>query len=173
MAKAILAGGCFWCLEAIFKRIKGVNSVISGYAGCRRPNPNYEQVCTGVTGCAEAVLIDFDENKISYEELLKIFFSIHDPTLLNRQGADVGTQYRSVIFPLNKEQEIIAKKVIKELNPHFGGNIVTTIEDYKTFYKAEDYHQNYFDTHPQQGYCQAVIAPKVEKFKKHFGKYLK
>ena len=173
MAEAILGGGCFWCLEAVFKRVKGVRHVVSGYAGCRRKNPTYEQVCTGTTQCAEAVLIDFDPNVISYKELLYIFFAIHDPTQLNRQGADVGTQYRSVIFPLDKEQERIAQEVIAELNPHFDNKIVTTIEDYKEFYPAEEYHQNYYDLHPEKGYCQVVIRPKIEKFEKLFREYLK
>lgn len=170
---AILGGGCFWCLEAIFKRVKGVKSVTSGYAGCRRPNPTYEQVCAGTTKCAEAVKIEYDPTIISYEELLRIFFAIHDPTQLNRQGADVGTQYRSVIFPLDERQRQIAKKVIEELNPLFGGRIVTTIEEPGTFYEAEEYHQNYYDTHPNQGYCQVVIAPKLQKFQEHFKEYLK
>ncbi len=170
---AILGGGCFWCLEAIFKRIKGVEKVTSGYAGCRRPNPTYEQVCTGVTKCAEVVKIDYDPSIISYEELLYIFFAIHDPTQLNRQGADVGTQYRSVIFPLNEQQRQIAQAVIDKLNPSFGNQIVTTIEEPGRFYEAESYHQNYYDTHPYQGYCQVVIAPKLQKFQQRFKEYLK
>ncbi len=170
---AILGGGCFWCLEAIFKRLKGVEKVTSGYAGCRRPNPTYEQVCTGTTKCAEAVKIEYNPNIISYEDILKIFFSIHDPTQLNRQGADVGTQYRSVIFALSEHQKRIAKKVIEELNPYFDNKIVTTIEDPGKFYEAEAYHQNYYDTHPTQGYCQMVIAPKLQKFAKVFRDYLK
>ena len=169
---AILGGGCFWCLEAIFKRVKGVDKVTSGYAGCRRPNPTYEQVCTGVTKCAEVVKIDYDPSIISYEELLYIFFAIHDPTQLNRQGADVGTQYRSVIFPLNENQCQIAKKMIEKLNPLFENKIVTTIEDPGKFYEAEEYHQNYYDLHPYQGYCQMVIAPKLQKFKQKFSEYL-
>ena len=169
----IVGGGCFWCLEAIFKRIKGVKKVTSGYAGCRRPNPTYEQVCTGTTKCAEAVKIEFDPKAISYEELLKIFFAVHDPTQLNRQGADVGTQYRSVIFPLDEEQRAAAQKVIEELNPYFDGKIVTTIEDPGEFYEAEAYHQDYFDRNPNQPYCQAVIAPKLSKFMTHFKEYLK
>ena len=170
---AILGGGCFWCLEAIFKRVKGVTKVTSGYAGCRRPNPTYEQVCTGTTKCAEAIKIEYDPNIISYKELLRIFFAIHDPTQLNRQGADVGTQYRSVIFPLDERQRKIAQKVIEELNPLYGGNIVTTIEDPGKFYEAESYHQNYYDTHPNQGYCQFVIAPKLQKFQEKFKEYLR
>ncbi len=166
--EAILGGGCFWCLEAIFKRIKGVKEVVSGYSGGKRKNPTYEQVCSGATGHAEVVKIIFDDNIISYEELLDIFFSIHDPTQLNRQGADIGTQYRSVIFPLNESQEKIAKEVIKKLNPKFDNKIVTTIEPFEAFYEAEDYHQNYYDNNPYQGYCQVVIAPKLQKFLREF-----
>ncbi len=167
---AVLGGGCFWCLDAIFRRVKGVRKVETGYAGCRRKNPTYEQVCTGTTQCAEVVRIEFDPDIIDYEELLKIFFAIHDPTQLNRQGADVGTQYRSVIFPQNQKQRQIAQKVIAELNPHFNNAIVTTIEDGE-FYKAEEYHQNYFARNPHQGYCQVVIAPKVQKFLQNFKEY--
>ena len=173
MSRALLAGGCFWCLEALFKRLKGVRKVTSGYAGCRRKNPTYEQVCTGTTQCAEAVLIEYDPDIISYEDLLHIFFAVHDPTQLNRQGADIGTQYRSAIFALNEEQERIAKETIDELNPHFGNKIVTTIEDPKAFYPAEEYHQDYYDRNPHQGYCQAVIAPKLHKFQELFKEYLK
>ncbi len=169
---AIFGGGCFWCLEAVFQRVKGVKKVVSGYAGCRRKNPTYEQVCTGVTQCAEVVKIEFVPNIISYEKLLEIFFAIHDPTQINRQGADVGTQYRSVIFPQNQQQEKIAKETIAKLNPQFNNQIVTTIE-YGEFYKAEAYHQNYFNTHPHQGYCQVVIAPKVRKFLENFKEYAK
>ncbi len=168
---AILGGGCFWCLDAIFRRVKGVRKVETGYAGCRRKNPTYEQVCTGMTQCAEVVRIEFDPNIISYEELLKIFFAIHDPTQLNRQGADVGTQYRSVIFPQNQKQRHIAQNVIAELNPYFNNAIVTTIEEGE-FYKAEEYHQNYFARNPHQGYCQVVIAPKVQKFLQNFKEYV-
>ncbi len=173
MAKALFGGGCFWCLEAVFKRVKGVERVTSGYAGCRRKNPTYEQVCTGTTQCAEAVLIEYDPKVISFKELLYIFFAIHDPTQLNRQGADIGTQYRSVIFPLDDEQRQIAKQVIDELNPHFDNKILTTIEDPKEFYPAEEYHQDYYDRNPHQGYCQVVIRPKIEKFEKLFKEYLK
>ncbi len=169
---AILGGGCFWCLEAIFQRVKGVKKVINGYAGCRRKNPTYKQVCAGVTKCAEVVKIEFDPKVISYEQLLEIFFGVHDPTQLNRQGADVGTQYRSAIFPQNPQQEEAAKKIIEKLNPKFDNKIVTTIEQGE-FYKAEEYHQNYFNTNPYQGYCQVVIAPKVAKFLENFKEYAK
>ncbi|WP_197972155.1 peptide-methionine (S)-S-oxide reductase MsrA [Nitrosophilus labii] len=168
MQEAILGGGCFWCLEAIFKRIKGVKEVISGYSGGKRKNPTYEQVCSAATGHAEVVKIIFDDNIISYEELLEIFFSIHDPTQLNRQGVDIGTQYRSVIFPLNESQEKIAKEVIEKLNPKFNNKIVTTIEPFEAFYEAEEYHQNYYDNNPYQDYCQVVIAPKLQKFLREF-----
>ncbi|NPA04381.1 MAG: peptide-methionine (S)-S-oxide reductase MsrA [Epsilonproteobacteria bacterium] len=163
MSEAILGGGCFWCLEAIFKRVKGVEEVVSGYAGCKVENPTYKQVCTGKTGCAEVVKITFDPNKISYEELLNIFFSIHDPTQLNRQGNDVGTQYRSVIFPLNSSQEEIAKRVIEKSDLP----IVTTIEKLNRFYPAEEYHQNFYDKNPNHPYCQFIIAPKLRKFLKN------
>ena len=168
---AVLGGGCFWCLDAIFRRVKGVRKVETGYAGCRRKNPTYEQVCTGTTQCAEVVRIEYDPSIISYEELLKIFFAIHDPTQLNRQGADVGTQYRSVIFPQNQKQRQIAQKMIEELSPYFNNAIVTTIEEGE-FYRAEEYHQNYFDRNPHQGYCQVVIAPKVQKFLQNFQEYV-
>ena len=168
---AVLGGGCFWCLDAVFRRVKGVEKVETGYAGCRRKNPTYEQVCTGTTQCAEVVRIEYDPSIISYEELLKIFFAIHDPTQLNRQGADVGTQYRSVIFPQNQKQRQIAQKMIEELSPHFGNAIVTTIEEGE-FYRAEEYHQNYFARNPHQGYCQVVIAPKVHKFLQNFQEYV-
>ncbi len=168
---AVLGGGCFWCLDAVFRRVKGVEKVETGYAGCRRKNPTYEQVCTGTTQCAEVVRIEYDPSIISYEELLKIFFAIHDPTQLNRQGADVGTQYRSVIFPQNQKQRQIAQKMIEELSPYFNNAIVTTIEEGE-FYRAEEYHQNYFDRNPHQGYCQVVIAPKVHKFLQNFQEYV-
>lgn len=171
--EAILGGGCFWCLEAVFERVKGVKEVISGYSGGRRKNPSYEQVCSGATGHAEVVKIVFDDEFISYEELLEIFFEIHDPTQLNRQGADIGTQYRSVIFPLDKEQENMAKEMIKKLNPKYNNKIVTTIEKFEAFYEAEDYHKNYYDLHSYQGYCQVVIRPKIEKFLKKFKEKVK
>jgi peptide-methionine (S)-S-oxide reductase len=163
MAKAVLGGGCFWCLEAIFQRVKGVKKVVSGYSGGKRENPNYEQVCTGVSGHAEVVEIEFDENVISYENLLDIFFEIHDPTQLNRQGNDVGSQYRSVIFYLDENQKDTALKKIEELKKK-GINVVTEVSPLTKFYKAEEYHQNYFNQNPQNPYCGYVIAPKVEKW---------
>ncbi|QCT94478.1 peptide-methionine (S)-S-oxide reductase MsrA [Caminibacter mediatlanticus TB-2] len=163
MAKAVFGGGCFWCLDAIFRKVDGVREVVCGYAGGRRPNPTYEQVCTGVTGHAEVVEIDYDENKISYEELLDIFFEIHDPTQLNRQGNDIGTQYRSIILYLDENQKQKALNKIEELRKR-GQNIVTEVKPLEAFYKAEDYHQNYFEKNPHNPYCQYVVAPKVEKF---------
>ncbi|EDM24116.1 peptide-methionine (S)-S-oxide reductase MsrA [Caminibacter mediatlanticus] len=163
MAKAVFGGGCFWCLDAIFRKVDGVREVVCGYAGGRRPNPTYEQVCTGVTGHAEVVEIDYDENKISYEELLDIFFQIHDPTQLNRQGNDIGTQYRSIILYLDENQKQKALNKIEELRKR-GQNIVTEVKPLEAFYKAEDYHQNYFEKNPHNPYCQNVVAPKIEKF---------
>ena len=163
--KAVVGGGCFWCIEAIFQRVKGVKKVISGYSGGKRPNPTYEQVCTGVSGHAEVVEIEFDENIISYEEILDIFFDIHDPTQLNRQGNDVGTQYRSVIFYLDENQKEIALKKIEELKKK-GINVVTEVSPLEKFYPAEDYHQNYYNQNLQNPYCHYIITPKVEKFLK-------
>ena len=170
---AIFGGGCFWCLEAVFQRVKGVQQVTSGYAGGARANPSYEQICTGATGHAEVVKIDFDAEVISFEQLLTIFFAIHDPTTLNRQGNDVGTQYRSVIFCQSTEQRQIATAFIEQLSQQkaFNQAIVTQISDAVPFYSAEVYHQNYFNNHPQQGYCQFVVAPKVLKFREYFKEY--
>jgi peptide-methionine (S)-S-oxide reductase len=165
MAKAIFGGGCFWCLDAVFRQVEGVRNVTAGYAGGRFPNPDYEQVCTGVTGHAEVVEIDYDENKVDYEYLLDILFNIHDPTQLNRQGNDVGTQYRSVILYLNDEQKQKALKKTEKLRSK-RINPVTEIKKLDNFYPAEEYHQNYFQKNPQQPYCVYVVAPKVEKFLK-------
>ncbi len=172
---ATLAGGCFWCLEAVYLETQGVLQVQSGYAGGKRPNPTYEQVCSGATGHAEVVQLTFDPAVISYRELLEIFFTIHDPTTLNRQGADVGTQYRSAIFYHTPEQEATARALIAELTaarrwPH---PIVTEVTPLTQFYPAEEYHQEYFRRHPEQPYCRAVIAPKVGKFRQHFVAQLK
>jgi peptide-methionine (S)-S-oxide reductase len=161
--KAVLGGGCFWCLDAVFREVKGVKSIVVGYSGGKRPNPTYEQVCTGVSGHAEVVEIEFDENIISYEELLDIFFLIHDPTQLNRQGNDIGPQYRSVVFYVDDYQKEIAQKKIDKLKKEM--NIVTELAPLDKFYPAEDYHQNYFNNNPQNPYCSYVIAPKLEKFK--------
>ena len=162
MAKALFGGGCFWCLDAIFRKVDGVKDVVVGYSGGRRKNPTYEQVCTGTTGHAEVVMIEYDENKISYDELLDIFFSIHDPTQLNRQGNDIGTQYRSVIFYFDEEQKEKALKKINELKKSL--NVVTEVAPFKEFFKAEEYHQNYFEKSPNNPYCAYVIAPKIDKF---------
>jgi peptide-methionine (S)-S-oxide reductase len=161
--KAVFGGGCFWCLDAIFRKIKGVKKVTVGYAGGRRANPTYEQVCTGVTGHAEVVEIEYDENEISYDELLDIFFEIHDPTQLNRQGNDIGTQYRSIILYLDDSQKQKALKKIEELRKN-GINAVTEVKKLENFYKAEDYHQNYYENNHHNPYCAYVIAPKIKKF---------
>jgi len=167
---ATLAGGCFWCLEAVYDQVKGVKDVVSGYTGGHVANPTYERVCSGKTGHAEAVQITFDPEQISYRELLEIFFSIHDPTTLNRQGADVGTQYRSAIFYHSEEQRQIAQQLVRELTEQkvFRDPIVTEIVPATIFYPAEDYHQEYFVRNPYQPYCQFVVAPKVAKFQKLF-----
>ncbi len=167
MQTAIFGGGCFWCLDAVFRRVKGVKNVEVGYAGGRRRNPTYEQVCTGVTGHAEVVKIDYDENKVSYDELLDIFFAIHDPTQLNRQGNDIGTQYRSIILYFNEEQKQKALKKIEELKNR-GLDVVTEVKPLDVFYKAEEYHQNYFEKNPNQPYCEYVVALKVFKFLEKF-----
>ena len=161
---AILGGGCFWCLEAVFDELEGVESVESGYAGGTVPNPTYKQVCSGKTGHAEVVRVTFDPGAIAYRDLLEIFFSIHDPTTLNRQGNDVGTQYRSVIFYTSEDQKKTAGQVIREL----GGTVVTELMPAPEFYVAEDYHQEYFENNPHQPYCQFVVAPKVQKFRSKF-----
>jgi peptide-methionine (S)-S-oxide reductase len=167
---ATLAGGCFWCLEAVYDQLLGVEDVVSGYSGGRRPNPTYEQVCTGTTGHAEVVQVTFDPQAISYRDILGVFFAIHDPTTLDRQGADVGTQYRSAIFYHSPEQKAVAEQVIAELNAAalWPRTIVTQVAPFEAFYPAEDYHQEYFARNPTQGYCQAVVAPKVAKFRKQF-----
>ena len=172
---ATLAGGCFWCLEAVFDELKGVHSVESGYAGGHMENPSYKEVCTGRTGHAEVVRVTFDEDVVSYRDLLNVFFGIHDPTTLNRQGADVGTQYRSAIFYHDEEQKKIAEEVIKDLEAQkiWDRSIVTTLEKMDKFYVAEDYHQEYFANNPYQPYCAAVVAPKVAKFRKHYMDMLK
>lgn len=172
---AILAGGCFWCLEAVFDELNGVLSVESGYSGGHVPNPTYKQVCTGETGHAEVVRVTFDPAVLSYRDLLKVFFAIHDPTTLNRQGNDVGTQYRSAIFYLDEEQKRTAEEVIRELTEArlWPNPIVTEVTPFQAFYMAEDYHQEYFAHNPYQPYCMAVVAPKVAKFRKQFVEKLK
>jgi peptide-methionine (S)-S-oxide reductase len=173
--QAVLAGGCFWCLEAVFDQVKGVINVVSGYAGGNRPHPTYEQVCSGSTGHAEVVRVTFDPSAIPFTDILHIFFTIHDPTTLNRQGADVGTQYRSAIFYTSDEQKTEAESVIAELTAEklFANPIVTELTPLDTFFPAEDYHQQYFERNPNQGYCQFVVAPKIAKFKQKFAHYLK
>ncbi len=172
---ATLAGGCFWCLEAVFDELKGVEDVVSGYTGGHRPNPTYEQVCTGQTGHAETVQITFDPRQVAYADLLRVFFSIHDPTTLNRQGADVGTQYRSAIYYHTPEQKAAAEQVMAELNAQhvWDKPIVTEVMPAAPFYPAEDYHQEYFQRNPGQGYCRVVIAPKVAKFRHKYLTQLK
>jgi len=164
---ATLAGGCFWCLEAVFDDLKGVVEVVSGYSGGQVKNPTYQQVCTGRTGHAEVVQVTFDPEKISYKEILDVFFSIHDPTTLNRQGADVGTQYRSAIYYHTPEQKKTVEEVIRNLTEEgiWRDPIVTEVKPISEFYSAEDYHQEYFANNPGQMYCQVVIAPKVAKFR--------
>lgn len=167
---ATLAGGCFWCLEAVYDQVQGVIDVVSGYAGGRVRNPSYREVCTGNTGHAEVVQITFDPQVISFGELLEIFFAIHDPTTLNRQGADVGTQYRSAIFYHSPEQQAVAEAMIRQLTADkvWPNPIVTEVTPFTAFYPAEDYHQEYFANNPQQPYCQMVVAPKVAKFRQKF-----
>lgn len=172
---ATLAGGCFWCLEAVYDELVGVEDVVSGYAGGHVDNPNYQQVCTGMTGHAEVVQLKFDPGVISFRELLEVFFSIHDPTTLNRQGADVGTQYRSAVYYHDQDQKEVAEEVIAQMEAEniWPTPIVTEVTEMDTFYPAEDYHQEYFANNPNQGYCRAVINPKVTKFRKKFSERLK
>lgn len=172
---ATLAGGCFWCLEAVFKDLRGVERVVSGYAGGDSPEPTYQQVCAGITGHAEVVQITFDPNVVSFPELLEVFFTIHDPTTLDRQGADVGTQYRSAIYYHSPEQKLIAEELIAELNAAqvWSSPIVTHVEPLTAFYKAELYHQDYLQNNPSQPYCQMVVAPKVAKFRQKYLEKLK
>ncbi len=170
---AILGGGCFWCLEAVYLEARGVTRVESGYMGGHQPDPTYEQVCAGTTGHAEVVRLEFDPAQITYRDILEVFFTIHDPTTLNRQGNDVGTQYRSVIFFTSPEQEAVARQVVAEMANVWDAPIVTEVRPALTWYKAEAYHQDYFRQHPLQGYCAFVVAPKVSKFRKTFANRLK
>ena len=172
---ATLAGGCFWCIEGVFREVKGAENVVSGYTGGTTVNPTYEQVCTGKTGHAESVQVSYNPSKLSYREILEIFFSVHDPTTLNRQGADVGTQYRSAIFYHNEQQKRVAEELIKELGKAnlWDKPIVTQIVPLETFYPAENYHQEYFSRHPERAYCQMVISPKINKFRKQWTEHLK
>ena len=173
MALATLAGGCFWCLEAVFQQLKGVSKVTSGYAGGKRPNPTYEAVCTGTTGHAEVVQVEFDPAVISYRDLLDVFFTIHDPTTLNQQGADVGTQYRSAIFFDSPEQQREAQEALAAAKTTWDDPIVTEVVPLTQFYPAEEYHRDYYLRNPNQGYCRVVIAPKVAKARQHFFEKLK
>ena len=166
LESAVFGGGCFWCLDAQFKLVNGVKSVLSGYAGGTLKNPTYEQVCSETTGHAEVIRVEFDPAFVSYEELLRKFFRAHDPTTLNRQGGDVGTSYRSIILYKDANQEAIAEKVKAEAQKLWPDPIVTEIAPLDVFYKAEDYHQDYFAKNPEQGYCRVVVAPKVKKFEK-------
>jgi peptide-methionine (S)-S-oxide reductase len=172
---ATLAGGCFWCLEAVYRELKGVERVQSGYANGRRPNPTYEQVCTGTTGHAEVVQIDFDPSVITFRDLLDVFFTIHDPTTLDRQGNDVGTQYRSGIFTHDEGQATVAREKIAEFTKEgtWDDPIVTVVEPLASFYPAEDYHAAYFERNGSQPYCQFVVAPKVAKARQKFAARLK
>ncbi|MBM3509556.1 MAG: peptide-methionine (S)-S-oxide reductase MsrA [Alphaproteobacteria bacterium] len=171
--KAIFAGGCFWCTEAVFLMIKGVAKVRSGYIGGARPNPTYEQVCSGVTGHAEAVEIAFDPAQVSYDALLDVFFATHDPRQLNRQGNDIGTQYRSGVFTLSEAQKAAAQAAIARATKLWDGKIVTEVTPAGPFYVAEDYHQDFFANNPTQGYCRAIVAPKVAKARAKFKDLLK
>jgi peptide methionine sulfoxide reductase msrA/msrB len=171
----ILGGGCYWCVEAVYENLEGVTKVVSGFSGGTVENPSYEEVCTGTTGAAEVVEITYDKTKTNLDEIFKVFFTVHDPTTLNRQGADIGTQYRSAIFYKNDEQKKAAESIINELNTNkvYSSKIVTTLEAFKKFYPAEDYHQNYYENNKEQGYCRMVIQPKIEKFEKVFKDRLK
>jgi len=170
LEKATLGGGCFWCLEAVFDQLKGVQSVVSGYAGGHVDNPTYRAVCNGTTGHAEVVQIDFDPDEVTFDDVLRVFFTIHDPTTLNRQGADVGTQYRSVIFYHSDEQKSVAESVIREMTEAriWDDPIVTEVVPIERFFEAEGYHQEYFERNQNQPYCQVVVAPKVAKFRSKF-----
>ncbi|MCC5856695.1 MAG: peptide-methionine (S)-S-oxide reductase MsrA [Ectothiorhodospiraceae bacterium] len=172
LRSATLGGGCFWCLEAVYQDMEGVESVVSGYAGGARANPTYEQVCSGATGHAEVVQLHFDPERIGYRTLLEVFFTIHDPTQLDRQGNDVGTQYRSVIFFHDQEQAATAREVMQEVEASgvWGAPLVTRLEPLPAFYPAENYHRDYFRNHPGQPYCQVVVAPKVAKSRQRFAR---
>ena len=171
--EAYLAGGCFWCLDAAFRMVRGVDQVESGYAGGNTENPSYEEVGTGNTGHAETIRIVFDNQYISYKEILEIFFALHDPTTLNKQGNDVGTQYRSAIFYLDEDQKKIAEDILIEVSRIWEDKVVTELVKLDKFYRAEEYHQDYFNKNPESGYCQIIINPKLKKFKDSYSKYLK
>lgn len=169
----VLAGGCFWCLDAVYRNVKGVKDVISGYIGGDVANPSYELVCTGRTGHAEAVKVVFDESVVPGEVILDMFFTLHDPRQLNRQGNDIGTQYRSAMFPSDEDQWELFEAAVERANEMWGGGVVTSIEDASEFYDAEDYHQDFFAKNPGQGYCLAVAVPKVNKVRASFTEWMK
>jgi len=169
---AVFGGGCFWCTEAAFQRIKGVTGVVPGYAGGNVQQPSYERVTTGTTGHAEVVRVTFDPDVVSYKDLLKVFFAIHDPTTPNRQGNDIGPQYRSIILFVDDQQRQEAESFVAEINPDFDNRIVTELEPLTAFYEAEEYHHNYFNRNPNAGYCQVIISPKVSKLRKDFAQLL-
>jgi peptide-methionine (S)-S-oxide reductase len=173
MTTYVLAGGCFWCLDAVYRRLKGVDAVVSGYVGGGTISPSYEQVSTGETGHAEAVKITFDETTIPAKDILDLYFLIHDPTTLNRQGNDVGTQYRSAMFYTDDEQKTVFEEALERAKEHWDNPIVTKIEKLDTFYEAEDYHQDYFNKNPGNGYCSIVIAPKIVKARAAYTKWFK
>jgi len=173
MQTLILGGGCFWCLEAVFQRVKGVDGVVSGYTGGAIPDPDYRSVCSGTTGHAEVIAITYDPERVSIASLLEIFWAVHDPTTLNRQGADTGTQYRSVIYYGSDEERAVIETAIKTEQPRWSDPIVTEVSPKETFYPAEAYHQNYYNENSAQGYCQFVVAPKVKKLLKHFPESVK
>ena len=172
IATATFAGGCFWCIDAAFRRVKGVMQVASGYMGGKTDNPTYKDICTGLTGHAEVVQLSFDTDVISYRQLLDMFFTLHDATQFNRQGNDIGTQYRSAIFYHGEQQAELAEQAIKQLQPHLAEPIVTEVTPAVTFYSAEQYHQDYFNENPNQGYCSMVVAPKVAKFSQKYAHLL-
>jgi peptide-methionine (S)-S-oxide reductase len=173
LERITLAGGCFWCLEAVYEQVRGVHRVESGYSNGAHPSPNYEQVCSGTTGHAEVVRLDFDPAVVSLRELLEVFFTIHDPTTLNRQGADVGTQYRSAIYWHTEAQHALAAELIREANEHHDGRVVTELQPETNYHPAEAYHQHYYARHPDQGYCAFVVAGKVDKFLASFKRLVK
>lgn len=173
MTSFVVAGGCFWCLDAVYRTLNGVTDVISGYSGGTTENPSYEEVCTGTTGHAEVVKVVFDENVIPAEVILDVFFTLHDPRQLNRQGNDIGTQYRSAMFYDGDRQKELFQAAIDRANEYWGGGLVTTLEPLGAFYDAEEYHQNFFARNPGQGYCLAVAVPKVNKVRASFASYIK
>ncbi|MEX2030521.1 MAG: peptide-methionine (S)-S-oxide reductase MsrA [Anaerolineales bacterium] len=175
LEKATFAGGCFWCLEPLFAELEGVDDVVVGYTGGQVQDPTYQQVCSGRTGHAEAIQVTFDPGRIAYRDLVQVFFSLHDPTTRDRQGADVGSQYRSAVFTHSPDQVAIAQEVVQAMTDQhvWSGPVVTQIEPVRTFFPAEEYHQEYYEKNPGAGYCQVVVAPKLSKFRQHFAAKLK